>query len=284
MSLKKEKFSSKVISVASGKGGVGKTVLTVNLALAARRMGYSVLILDGDLGLANVDVLLGLTAKYNLFDVLQGHVPLKSIILEGPLGVKIIPSGSGISKLSSLSLVERIEMLEHLEKLDEQFDVIFIDTGAGISDTVTHLNSIADQIVVVTNSEPHAMTDAYAFIKVMKENFGRKSFDLVVNMTRYPEEGLKVFGKISEVARRFIGINIDMLGSVPLDAQIQKSIMVRRAASENSTYTLAGQCWNEIARNLFYKMNSKTQKVDRQFWQEFLKTKASGHLPSYAVS
>jgi flagellar biosynthesis protein FlhG len=273
----------KVVSVASGKGGVGKSVLTVNLALAAKRMGYSVLILDGDLGMANVDVLLGLSAKHNISDVLEGKVSLKNILIEGPLGMKIIPSGSGVSKLTSLSYVERLQIMEEIEGLDETFDIVIIDTGAGIAENVTHLNAIADDIVVVTNSEPHAMTDAYAFIKVMHENYDKKRFNLVVNMTKYQEESHRVHNTISEVAKKFLGVKIDLLGNIPFDVAIKRSVMARCAASDASTYTIAGQEWNEIARRLFQNLSRDKTQSDRQFWRDFLKTRATGNLQTYAV-
>jgi flagellar biosynthesis protein FlhG len=271
------------VSIASGKGGVGKTVLTVNLALAAKRMGYSVLILDGDLGMANVDVLLGLSARYNISDVLEGKVPLKQILLEGPLGMKIIPSGSGISKLASLSYVERLQIMEEIEALDETFDIVIIDTGAGIAENVTHLNAIADEMIVVTNSEPHSMTDAYAFIKVMNETYDKKKFNLVVNMTKYQEESAKVHNTISEVARKFLNAKVNLLGNIPFDAAIKRSVMARRAASDANTYTIAGQEWNEIARRLFHDLSKNNPQSERQFWRDFLKTRATGNLQSYAV-
>lgn len=206
--LRKKRNCKKVISIASGKGGVGKTLTTVNLAIAARRMGLRVLILDGDFGLANVDIVLGLQARYNINDIFENEASMNEIILEGPLGIKIIPSGSGIMQLTQLSYLQRILLLEQVEKIDEFFDVMLIDTGAGVSDTVLNLNAISDEILVVTTPEPHSMTDAYAFIKIMTEKYGKKHINLLVNNTRSIDEGLKIASKISEVAKEFLDLKL----------------------------------------------------------------------------
>lgn len=238
------------ISVTSGKGGVGKTMTTVNLAVAARRMGQSVLIFDGDLGLANVDVVLGLKARYNIRDVLDGTAALKDIIVSGPMGIDLIPSGSGISSLTQLSSLQKQQLLDQISQVEGAYDLVLIDTGAGISDTVLHLNMIANHVVVVTTPEPHAMTDAYALIKVLAEEHGAKAFQLLVNQARSPEEGVKVAERITEVAMRFLGVRVSHLACVPFDPSVPKSVMQRRAASEQSTHTIAGQAWSQAARKL----------------------------------
>lgn len=261
---------AKVVSIASGKGGVGKTLTTVNMAVATQRMGLRTLIFDGDLGLANVDVVLGLQGHYHIGDVLEGHAALRDIMLTGPLGVRVIPSGSGLARLSRLSRVERLQLLEAIDQHDETFDAIFIDSGAGISPQTLHLNVVADETIVVTTPEPHAMTDAYAFIKVMSEDHGKKRFSLLVNQVRSQEDGLKVSQRISDVARRFLGAEVTMIGSVPVDPVLQRSIMLRQAASENSTHTLAGQEWNKMARELFQDVAAGHFSPTRNFWNDFI--------------
>jgi flagellar biosynthesis protein FlhG len=262
-----------VISVTSGKGGVGKTLTTVNLALSIRRMGYSVLILDGDMGLANVDVVLGLQARYNIRDVLDGQVSLQGIILDGPLGIKVIPSGSGIQSLTNLSYVQKIQIIEQIEDLDEVPDVLIIDTGAGISQSVMHLNAAADQTLVVTTPEPHAMTDAYAMIKVLgeqKHTMGQVS--LVVNQTRSTKEGEGVFDRIEGVAKKFLNTKIRYAGQIPYDTQVQRAVMNRKAASEESIHTLAGQAWNQMARELIelQMAGNRSQRDPGQIWNHLL--------------
>jgi flagellar biosynthesis protein FlhG len=263
----------RVVSITSGKGGVGKTLTTVNLAIGARKMGLSVLILDGDLGLANVDVVLGLQPRYNIRDVVDGHVSLKDIIVEGPLGIKVIPSGSGISSLAHLSLVEKQLLVEQLGQLETQSDLLLIDTGAGISQNVLHLNSVADDVVIVTTPEPHAMTDAYAMIKVMAEEQERKTFSLLVNQTRAADEGLRVAERITDVAKKFLRAEVTYLGSVPSDPNVQRSIIQRRAASDQSTFTLAGQAWNQIARSLCHgSQRASKPRNGEELWKNLLWT------------
>lgn len=267
------------ISVTSGKGGVGKTLTTVNLAVAARRMGRSVLILDGDLGMANVDVVLGLKARYNIRDVLDGNSSLQDIIVAGPLGIDLIPSGSGVSSLTQLSNLQKQHILDQIGAIDRAYDLVLIDTGAGISDTVMQFNSAADQVVVVTTPEPHSMTDAYALIKVLAEEHGTKSCQLLVNQTRSPDEGVKVAERISEVAQRFLGARVSHLVNVPLDPSVPKSVMQRKAASDQSTHTIAGQAWAEAARRLFgvhghVSNESSSRGKESGFWQTLLEADA----------
>lgn len=258
------------ISVTSGKGGVGKTLTSVNLAVAARRMGKSVLILDGDLGLANVDVVLGLKARYNISDVIGGVASLQDIIVAGPLGIDLIPSGSGVSSLTQLSSLQKQQILDQIGTIDRAYDLVIIDTGAGISDTVLHFNMAADQIVVVTTPEPHAMTDAYALIKVLAKEHGARSFDLLVNQTRSPEEGVKIAERIAEVAKRYLDARVRHLVNVPFDPSVPKSVMQRRAASEASTHTIAGQAWAEAARRLLGDAERKRASTDGGFWLSLL--------------
>ncbi|MEN9833938.1 MAG: hypothetical protein RL011_131 [Pseudomonadota bacterium] len=270
-SIKGGAKAPKVIAVTSGKGGVGKTLTTVHLAVAAQRMGHSVLILDGDMGLANVDVVLGLQARYNIRDVLDGHVSLQDIILSGPLGIDVIPSGSGIASLTSLSYVQQQQIIDQIPSVNKTYDVLFIDTGAGIASNVTHFCSVADQVLVVTTPEPHALTDAYALIKVLAESHGVKRPHLMINQTRADSEGLKSASRITEVAMRFLDVKVSYAGNVPLDPQVNRSVMQRRAASEQSTYTISGQAWTQIARKLL-GMSAPNQHADAQdFWRSLLR-------------
>jgi flagellar biosynthesis protein FlhG len=276
---------TRVISVTSGKGGVGKTLTTVNIAVAARRLGLSVLIFDGDLGLANVDVVLGLKARYNIRDVLDGNASLQDIIVDGPLGIAVIPSGSGVSSLTQLSYAQKQQILAEIQAVEAHYDLLLIDTGAGISDNVISLNKAAQKMVVVTTPEPHALTDAYALIKVMAEEHSVKSPNLLINMARSADEALKVHERIAEVARRFLDINVSYLGHVPLDPQVPKSVMQRRAASEQSTFTVSGQAWNDVARKLLSdpEYKGKNGSMDaHEFWRNLLWTDAA--TPGRAIA
>lgn len=277
--------SPTVIAVTSGKGGVGKTLTSVNLAVAARRAGASVLILDGDLGLANVDVVLGLTARYSLRDVLDGHCALSDIILEGPLGIGVVPSGSGIASLTALTALQRQQMLDHIATLRADYDVIIIDTGAGISDTVMHFNRVADQVVVVTTPEPHSLTDAYAMIKVLAEGKATREPGLLVNMARSSEEGLKVFERLADVSGRFLNLRVNYLGHVPMDPAVPKAVMQRRAASEQSAFTVSGQAWTQIARKLLREASLKSKSGNVQdLWRHLLRDESPASHPHVRAS
>lgn len=245
-----------VISVASGKGGVGKTLTTVNMASAAQRSGLKTLVLDGDLGLANVDIVLGLRGRYNIGDVLDARTNLKDILLEGPLGFHIIPSGSGFNRLTEMKLVQRVQLLDKVEEIACDYDLLIIDTGAGISDNVLHLNSIADAILVVTTPEPHALADAYAFIKVMCEHHGKRNFNLVVNQVMSDAQGHKVFQRFADTSKRFLDLDLLLGGIVPKDALIERSVMLQRAADESITHTRSGQAWIEMTRKVVERLRS----------------------------
>lgn len=259
-----------IISIASGKGGVGKTLTAVNMAIAARRLGISTLILDGDFGLANVDVVMGMRARYNIGDVLESRCELKDIVLEGPLGVRVIPSGSGLAQLADLKLVQRVQLLDKIAEIAKSYQLLIIDCGAGISSNVLHLNSIADEIMVVTTPEPHALTDAYAFLKVMHENYARKNFNIIVNQAISEGQGLKIYQRVADVARRFLEIELFMAGTVPKDALVERSVMMQRAADEHITHTRSGQAWNEITRKIMERLMEYRDLSTRRGWHDLM--------------
>ncbi len=251
-----------VLSVTSGKGGVGKTLTTVHLAAGLAKLGHRVLVFDGDMGLANVDVLMGIQPKATLNDVLEGDAKFNDIIVDGPNGIRLIPSGSGFRNLTKLSLAQRMKLAADIEGIDEPADIMIIDTGAGISDNVIFLNSIAHECLVVTTPEPHALTDAYAIIKVMNEDHGRKSPNLVVNMVQSDAEGLKIYSRLSEVAGRFLNVDIRHAGNVPDDPQTRKAVVMRKTASDTSIHTLSGQAWMKIARRFSEQAQSHSGKAN----------------------
>ncbi len=259
----------RVVSVASGKGGVGKTLSSIHLAIAAGRMGLKTLVFDGDLGLANIDVVLRLKPVKSVIDVLNGGTRLSEITVQGPCGISVIPSGSGFSRLANLSLTERLSLLDQLEELMEAFDLVVIDTGAGISESVLHLNSFAHSTIVVTTPEPTAMTDAYAFIKVMYQKYGEKSIQLLVNQVVSSGQGLKVSQQISDVCLKYLNFRIHYLGSIPKDKMIARLVMLNGIGVEESIQTLAGQAWNEIAWGMLSEtsMSDEPQDID---WLNFV--------------
>jgi len=186
---KKKNNSPQVISITSGKGGVGKTSIVANMAILLSSMGRKVLVFDADLGLANIDVMLGLSSKYNINHLLHGDCDINDIMIEGPSGIRIIPASSGIQELSVLSYEQQLAIVNALDNFNDDFDYMLIDTGAGISGNVTYFNSAAQRIIVVVTPEPTSLTDAYALIKVMRTRYNIKRFEIFVNNVLSAYEG-----------------------------------------------------------------------------------------------
>lgn len=222
--------SPKVLSVTSGKGGVGKTSIVVNMAILLAAKGNKVLVLDADLGLANIDVMLGLTPKHNIKHVLEGQCHLEDILIEGPQGIQIIPASSGIQELVDLSHEQQLCLMNSLDYFEQDIDYMLIDTGAGISKNVMYFNTAAQRIIVVVTAEPTSITDAYALIKVLRKRYGIKRFDLIVNNVSSKVEGDQVARKLTMVCERFLGdVVLDTLGSIPSDAGITECIKGQKA-------------------------------------------------------
>lgn len=213
-----------VIAITSGKGGVGKTYVVVNLAIALQRAGNRVAILDGDFGLANVDVQLGLTPEYHLGHVIEGVQTLRSIIVAGPEGIHIIPASSGIQELATMGERRRQMILNQLTELLQEYDFILIDTAAGISDNVIRMLNVSRRVVVVCAPEPTAIVDAYALIKVLTRRDKGKEVLLLVNSVQGSLEAEEVHKQLSHVVERFLGCKLGYLGSIPRDAKVTESV------------------------------------------------------------
>ena len=270
---------TQVIAVSSGKGGVGKTNSVVNLAVAIQRQGKKVLLLDADLGLGNIDVLLGLTPKLNLADLLSGQKSLEEVLVDGPEGIKILPASSGVQELTELSTEERLQLSQHLDGMDIDIDVMIIDTGAGISDNVLFFNVAAQDIVVVVTPEPTSLTDAYALMKVLFKKHGERKFNLLVNSAKTKKEALEVYKKISLVAERFLNISVDYLGCVLYDDNVQKSVVQQKAVMELFPNTKASRCFKEVAIEIMQLASSSNVKGGglQFFWRQML-TKDIGSI------
>ncbi|HCC08293.1 MAG TPA: hypothetical protein DEP72_09085 [Clostridiales bacterium] len=227
----KRTCSAKVIAITSGKGGVGKTNVALNLAIDFINRGKKTLILDADLGLANIEVLLGIVPKYNLSDVIYGKKIITDIITIGPNEVKFISGGSGIRELTSLTETQIKTFAQNLNLLDKMVDIIIIDTGAGISDTVMTFLGFADEVLLVTTPEPTAITDAYALLKVFSDKIkkGDINVKLVINKVKDENEGQKIFEKIKKVADKFLNIKVEDLGYLPNDECLEKSVRSQEA-------------------------------------------------------
>jgi len=222
----------RVIAVASGKGGVGKTNVSVNLAISLANAGQKTLILDADLGLANIDVMLGLQPKNTLHDVFGGSKKLSDIVIDGPAGIKIIPASSGIQKMSELSTAQHAGLIQAFSEYEDDIDVLIIDTAAGISDNVVTFSRAAQDVIIVVCDEPASITDAYALIKLLNRDYGIYRFHILANMVQSAQEGRSVYEKLSKVSNRFLDVALDYSGFVPYDEFLKKAVKRQRAVVE----------------------------------------------------
>ena len=224
--LRKMKKSKpvRVFAVTSGKGGVGKTNLSVNIGIALAQAGQRVALLDADMGLANVDILLGLYPKYNLSHVLSGEKSLTEIMIEGPAGLQVIPGASGIQKMAELSTVEQAAVVRAFSEIDQDLDVLIVDTAAGISSSVVNFARACQDIIVVLCDEPTSLTDAYAFIKLLNRDYGLNRFHVIANMVQSLEQGQALFQKLTKVTDHYLDVSLLFDGVVPHDEYLRKSV------------------------------------------------------------
>jgi len=214
----------RAIAVTGGKGGVGKTNISVNLAVAMADLGKRVMVLDADLGLANIDVVLGLHPEYDLSHVLRGERTLEEVVLEGPSGVKIVPAASGIRHMAELSQAEHAGLIRGFSDLSADLDVLIVDTAAGISDTVISFSRAVQELIVVVCDEPASITDAYAMIKLLNREYGISRFRILANMTRSAQEGRDLYNKMCLVTDRYLDVMLNYVGSIPYDENMRKAI------------------------------------------------------------
>ncbi len=217
-----------VIAVASGKGGVGKTNISINLAASLAKRGQSVMLLDADLGLANVDVLLGLRAKRTLADVLDGSCELDEVVVEGPEGIMVVPAASGVKRMAALNAQETAGIIQAFSTLSRPLDTLIVDTAAGISDSVVSFARAASDVLVVACDEPTSLTDAYALIKMLNKHHELTEFRVLANMVRSAAQGSDVYDKLSRVVHRFLDVNLLFEGFVPEDELLRKAVQRRK--------------------------------------------------------
>ncbi|ARU57563.1 ATPase involved in chromosome partitioning [Oleiphilus messinensis] len=221
-----------VIAVTGGKGGVGKSNVSVNLAIGLAELGRRVVVLDADLGLANIDVLLGITSRRNIADVLNGECSLREVLVDGPGGIKIVPASSGTQKMTALTPMEHAGLVNAFSDLGDNIDVLIVDTAAGISDSVVSFLKASQEVLVVVCDEPTSITDAYALIKLLNREHGMYRFRVLANMVRTPQEGRQLFAKLTKVTERFLEVALQYVGSVPYDEALRKAVQRQRAVVE----------------------------------------------------
>ncbi|MBP2650232.1 MAG: Cobyrinic acid ac-diamide synthase [Firmicutes bacterium] len=267
--IKKNAIQARVIAVTSGKGGVGKTNFTVNLAVALTKLGKNVMIIDADLGLGNVEYVLGCTSRYNLYDLLNRTCTVKDIITESPHGVKFMSGGSGIYQLAELSEDKLNEVIGQTMQYDEWADIILVDTGAGINRNVMNFVVAADEVIVVTTTEPTAIADAYALMKVYNIYNGTATLKLVINRVNEYSEGESVANKLIKVAQQFLGVSVGSLGFVYEDKNLVKAVKNQVPVIIAQPDTVAARSIVDIAQRLLYGKPANSDGI-AGFFKKFL--------------
>lgn len=264
------KGKTRIISVSSGKGGVGKTNTSINLAIAYAQMGKKVIVMDADLGLANVNVILGIIPKYNLYHLIRKQKSLKDIILDTPYGIQIVAGASGFSKIANLSIEEREAFIQELSELYTA-DVVIIDTSAGVSNNVLDFVAASDDAIIVTTPEPTAITDAYGIIKIIATEIDNMnlSLKLVVNRVRSVTEGKKVAERVINIAGQFLNLKVDYLGYVYDDPVVANSVLKQKPFIVTEPNSKASICIKHLVGRL-EKMEYKEGKGIGHFLKKLL--------------
>jgi flagellar biosynthesis protein FlhG len=239
-----------VIAVTSGKGGVGKTNIAVNLSVALAELGRRVMLMDADLALANVDVLLGLSPRQTLEDVINGDCDLADVLLEGPGGIRIVPAASGASVMVQLSAAQHSGLIQAFSTLSEELDVLIIDTADGIGDAVVSFVRAAQEAIVVVCDEPTSIADAYALIKLLNRDHGISRFRILANMVYTPQEGRNLFGKLTRISELFLDVSLHYLGAVPYDESVRKAVQKQKAVYEAFPRSKSAQAFKAIAQKV----------------------------------
>ncbi len=251
------------IAVTGGKGGVGKTNVSINLAVALADIGKRVLVLDADLGLANVDVVLGLHPEYDLSHVLRGERTLEEVIITGPSGIQVVPAASGLRHMAELSEAEHAGLIRAFSELGNDLDILIVDTAAGISDTVISFSRAVQELIVVVCDEPASITDAYALIKLLNREYGIHRFRVLANMTRSVQEGRDLYNKLCRVTDRYLDVVLSYTGNVPFDESMRKAVKSQKPVVHAYPRSPSAQILKNLAK-----------KVDN--WP--VPTGVSGHL------
>ena len=263
----------RVITVTSGKGGFGKSNIVVNLGLALARLGQKVLLIDADLGLANLDILLGLSPRFTIHDLLSLRRSLPEVMVDGPEGIKILPASSGIPELADLDKHQKMFLLNELDEYSEKVDVVLIDTGAGISRNVLFFNIAALERIVVANNEPTSITDAYALIKVLASKHGENHYKLLVNGLSKPQEGEMVYRTLLRVTERFLGkgISLEYLGFIPYDEAIPRAVLKQQPVLSLYPRAKVSQCFSSLAKKLWDSSAPRDMGSNiKFFWRRLL--------------
>lgn len=269
--------AARVITVTSGKGGVGKSSIAVNLAIQMCRMGKRVIIFDADFGLANIEVMLGVRPQYNLADLMFRGKTLTEIITEGPEGIGFISGGSGIQELTKMTKEQVMSLTGKLVELDAMADVIIVDTGAGIADNVLEFVTACNEVLLVATTEPTSITDAYALLKALNRRAGfsreRTSIKMISNRVSSEAEGKNLFEKMSIVVDKFLNIQPELLGMIPQDDQMSKAVMLQKPITVAYPNSAAAKALETIAHKLCNEQEPETKKGITGLFSDLIRTR-----------
>lgn len=240
----------RAIAVTGGKGGVGKTNVSVNLGVAMSEMGHRVMLLDADLGLANIDVMLGLHPKYDISHVLSGERSLEEVVIEGPSGMRVIPGASGIQALAEMGATEHAGLIRAFSDMSGELDTLIVDTAAGISDTVLSFSRASNEIIVVVCDEPASITDAYAIIKLLNRDYGHQRFRILANMVRSAQEGRDLYNKMCRVTDRYLDVMLSFMGAIPYDDALRKAVRAQRPVVQAFPRSRVAQGFRNLAKKV----------------------------------
>lgn len=256
---------ARVISVTSGKGGVGKTTFTVNLAIAFAQMGKRVAIFDADLGLANVHILMGIKPRFNMRHVVEDNFKLEDVVAEGPLGIKVISGGQGVREMANLTAEQRRVMLRQLDLLERNVDILLIDTGAGISDNVLRFATFADEIVVVTTPNIAAAADGYSIIKILLQMEPRSRIGVICNQVKNMYHSKNVFNRINTATAKYLKTPLGDLGFIVDDNHVAAANQIRKPYMLEYEYCEAAQCMRSISETIMHSEIFRNERKESCF-------------------
>lgn len=240
----------RVFAVASGKGGVGKTNIAVNLGVALAQQGRMTALLDADMGLANVDILLGLHPRYNLSHVINGTCTLEEILVEGPAGLKIVPAASGIQQMADLAAAQQAGLIRAFSELRLPLEVLIVDTAAGISSTVVNFVRACQEVIVVVCDEPTSLADAYALIKLLHRDYRLFRFQILCNQVKTASQGRQLYENLCRVTDRYLDVTLDYFGSVPKDEAVMKAVQMQQPVVSAFPASPAALALKSLARKI----------------------------------
>ena len=269
VSNKMKSSSLRVLAVSSGKGGVGKTNIVANLACSLSKRGKKVLVVDADLGLNNIDILLGLNPKFHIGHVLSGEKKVQDIITKGPAGIHLLPAGGGLQELTQLDDEKKIVLMEELDQVSNGYDFLIFDTGAGISTNVTYFCAAAHEIILVATTEPTSLTDVYALIKTLNIKHAQQYFRVIINSVNSEAEAQLIFKNLAAVADRFLpNVSVEYLSYILLDSVVTKAVRQQKAFLELYPHSKVTQCINQLAQKMIDEQHPlSNEEQSALFWR-----------------